>query len=76
MSSSDTTLAPPGPADTRRRRAITAACIGNFIEYYDIAQDPWQLDNSYSTLSSDRKAQLKKRLQAFRECQGTGCRKI
>lgn len=48
----------------------------NFIEYYDINKDPWQLENTYQSLSSDDKARLKKRLEAFRECTGAACRSL
>ncbi len=35
-------------------------------EYYDLTQDPLQLANSIETVSEDRKAELRKKLQALR----------
>ena len=46
----------------------------NFVEYYDLTVDPWQLHNKIHTLKPSRLAVLNKRLAALRACRGSSCR--
>lgn len=48
----------------------------SFIEYYDMTTDPWQLSNTYSTLPSAEKQQLRNKLNQFRACKGVSCRTL
>ncbi len=43
-------------------------------EYYDLDEDPWQLQNSYNTLQPEQRDQLSRRLEALRNCSGNTCR--
>ena len=45
-----------------------------FVEYYDIATDPWQLQNEYTSLSVDQRIRYERRLEELRICQGKTCR--
>ena len=45
----------------------------NFIEYYDIAVDPYQIDNIYSELNVDTKHELHQMLMDYAVCSGTDC---
>lgn len=46
----------------------------HFGEYYDLKKDPWQLHNTYSSLSINQQMRYEKRLQELRTCQGKTCR--
>jgi len=46
----------------------------NFVEYYDINKDPWQLQNTYSSLSVEQRIRYERRLEELRICQGWTCR--
>jgi len=43
-------------------------------EYYDIAKDPNELDNTMSQVPAKRLAQLKSMLHRLEKCSGTACR--
>lgn len=42
-------------------------------EFYDLAQDPDQLDNQYNSLNAARKAELASRVEELRLCAGAQC---
>ncbi|GKY90756.1 hypothetical protein MPSEU_000048500 [Mayamaea pseudoterrestris] len=46
----------------------------NFVEYYDLATDPWQLDNRANELRGAPKRILRQRLTRLKNCQGGRCR--
>jgi arylsulfatase A-like enzyme len=46
------------------------------LEYYDLVEDPFELDNLAGTLDADRVRQLSERLQALSICSGRGCREL
>eukprot|EP00940_MAST-03C_sp_MAST-3C-sp2_P000795 g795.t1 len=47
----------------------------SFVEFYDHANDPWQLRNLYPNETSDSEiARRKKRLEKFKACRGRECR--
>lgn len=48
----------------------------NFIEYYNLANDPWELDNVFDTLSPTKKSELAQKLEAYRQCDGATCRSL
>ena len=48
----------------------------NFVEFYDIAADPWQLHNVAKQLAPVLRDRLKERLQELRACAGTTCRAL
>jgi arylsulfatase A-like enzyme len=43
-------------------------------EYYDLINDPYQLDSKHRALDGARKAQLRARLRQLQECAGASCR--
>ena len=43
-----------------------------FIEHYDIATDPWQLNNTAVALSAHEHQRLSQRLEVLRHCKGVG----
>ena len=43
-------------------------------EYYDLARDPWQLENRYRSLERERVTALRARLLQLQECRGALCR--
>jgi arylsulfatase A-like enzyme len=45
-------------------------------EYYDLAADPFQLDNRYEQLSEQARRTLASRLDAWRHCAAAGCRTL
>ena len=45
-----------------------------FIEYYDHAQDPWQLKNRADELTEEEREYFENRLAQLRSCKGTSCR--
>jgi N-acetylglucosamine-6-sulfatase len=45
-----------------------------FVEYYDLATDPWQLINGAASLTVDQRIQYERRLEELRICQGRSCR--
>ena len=46
----------------------------NFVEYYDLNVDPWQLNNKYNELSGEERKIFEDRLAQLRSCHGTSCR--
>ncbi len=42
-------------------------------EWYDLAADPFQLENGYESLPSDVQAELASALAALKDCTGTAC---
>lgn len=48
----------------------------NFVEYYDIDNNPWQLANDAKSLSPADHAAIEARLAAFMSCKGAGCRSL
>jgi hypothetical protein len=42
----------------------------NFVEYYDILQAPWQLENQAASLQPLKRAALEMKLATLMECQG------
>ncbi|EDQ91111.1 uncharacterized protein MONBRDRAFT_849, partial [Monosiga brevicollis MX1] len=45
-----------------------------YKEYYNIALDYWQLNNTFASLPDSKREALATRLQQFRECTGATCR--
>ena len=41
-----------------------------FVEHYDVASDPWQLNNSAAALGQQERSRLERRLGALRRCKG------
>lgn len=48
----------------------------NFVEYYDLQHDPWQLTNSAANLTTDQLASLRHRLEELRQCNGIRCHNL
>lgn len=46
----------------------------NFLEYYDLETDPWQMQNAADQLTKDEHFQWEMRLLQLRRCRGEGCR--
>lgn len=46
----------------------------NFVEYYDLDTDEWQMNNAYDTLSMERRFKYENRLDQLRICKGKSCR--
>ena len=46
----------------------------DFVEYYDLEKDPWQLHNTAPTLSPEIRSAFEKRLLQLRRCRGPSCR--
>ncbi len=47
----------------------------NFSEYYDVKNDPWQLQNKAKQLSLQQRTTFEKRLNYLKSCKGVLCRK-
>jgi N-acetylglucosamine-6-sulfatase len=45
-----------------------------FVEYYDLATDPWQLINGAASLTVDQQMRYERRLEELRVCHGASCR--
>jgi N-acetylglucosamine-6-sulfatase len=45
----------------------------DFVEYYDLTEDQWQLTNSYDRLSQEEKGWYEKRLSQLGSCRGPSC---
>ena len=41
-----------------------------FVEHFDVAADPWQLNNSAAALGQQERSRLERRLGALRRCKG------
>jgi arylsulfatase A-like enzyme len=48
--------------------------ISNFVEFYDVEKDPYQLNNAVAALSKERKAELDAKLTKLMNCAGVECR--
>ena len=46
------------------------------LEYYDLVEDPFELENLAGTLSAERVRQLRERVEALSTCSGRGCREL
>eukprot|EP00041_Stephanoeca_diplocostata_P013346 m.233803 g.233803 ORF g.233803 m.233803 type:complete len:132 (+) comp19303_c0_seq2:270-665(+) len=46
----------------------------NFVEYYNLAADPYNLKNLASTASPDQLKTMSQQLKTLRACSGTNCR--
>ena len=46
----------------------------NFVEYYNLTEDPWQLDNTADALTADEVLALGTKLGSLRQCKGNSCR--
>ena len=46
----------------------------NFVEYYDLTTNPWQLENQYQHLSNVQIQRYEYRLKELRRCKGPSCR--
>ena len=64
-------------------RSVIAACakylslyFQNFIELYDLTQDPDQLKNLAYQVSKETISDLSKRLLRLKKCHGKSCRRI
>jgi arylsulfatase A-like enzyme len=44
-----------------------------FREYYDLRDDPWELENQAEALSPERRAELSQQLKDFGACKGRAC---
>ena len=68
-----------GESSTARRRFRNSMYCRffddeNFVEFYNLTSDPWQLDNTADKLSRDDRTKLASKLQSLRQCQGNTCR--
>ena len=45
----------------------------NFVEFYNLTADPWQLDNTADELTADERLTLGTRLNLLRQCKGSTC---
>lgn len=45
----------------------------NFVEYYDLALDPWSVTNLASSTSAAELKRLSAMLDSYRRCEGEGC---
>ena len=62
---------PPSYEALRLPGALYVEYSDNSREYYDLAHDPWELDNVYGTLSPHRRVALHRRLAAAQRCHST-----
>lgn len=46
------------------------------LEYYDLVEDPFELENLAGMLNAERVQRLRERLQAMSTCSGRGCREL
>ena len=46
----------------------------DFVEFYNLTTNPYQLDNDYETLSPPQVQRYKQRLRELQTCQGSSCR--
>ena len=46
----------------------------NFIEFYNLTADPWQLDNTADELSAADRSTLATKLNFLKQCKGKSCR--
>ncbi|KAJ8939340.1 hypothetical protein NQ318_005701 [Aromia moschata] len=45
----------------------------DFFEAYDLNEDPFELENIYSTMKAGTISDYEKMLDTFKDCLGTGC---
>ena len=65
---------PPTYEAMRTRTSLYVEYADGEKEYHDLATDPDELRNSFSSLAGDEQAALRAALQAVRSCQGaSGC---
>lgn len=48
----------------------------DFVEYYDLRDNPFQLNNDYSKLDPVQRQRYEERLQELMHCQGPSCRRL
>ncbi len=64
---------PPSYEAIRTSNAIYVEYKNGDREYYNLANDPYELDNTYADLSAARQAQLHETLTELQGCSGSGC---
>jgi len=64
-----------GPVDLRNTIYCQFLDRENFVEFYDLKADPWQLNNKAKVMEPARKQKLRSRLGSLRRCRGVSCRK-
>ena len=66
---------PPTYEALRARTSVYVEYATGEKEYHDLATDPYELRNTFSSLSSEQKAALHASLEALRSCRGVeSCR--
>jgi hypothetical protein len=45
-------------------------------EYYQLREDPYELENAYRSANPNRIEELRARLRALESCSGVGCREV
>ena len=58
----------------RTRDALYVEYANGEREYYDLAVDPYQLENTYASLTPEESATLSARLETLKDCAGEECR--
>ena len=48
----------------------------NFVEYYDLTIDPWQLNNTQSALSPSTRDHYMQRMKYLKSCKGLSCHEL
>jgi N-acetylglucosamine-6-sulfatase len=48
----------------------------NFVEFYDLDSDPWQLHNAFHQLTPDKQFSYEARLEQLKRCSGDTCRML
>jgi N-acetylglucosamine-6-sulfatase len=48
----------------------------DFVEYYDLMADPWQLHNAYDSLTLKQRLWYDGRLRELQSCRGQSCRRL
>lgn len=57
----------------RKSNAVYVEYKNGDREYYDLARDPYELDNTYGQLSAEQQARLHETLTELQTCSGSGC---